>query len=472
MNHELIIPVEISIKEKKKLLKGKVMQAVVFSRCMLVKVQTLLNENYYLMYYKNSLIYGEKLEKVEEGSFIDQAFKTGIVLPENHPLLSAILPNETATIPHKNKLFSHLQQQYSLQEVAYIATTLDSYFSKEYLTKVIYKIFFHYRRNGNFSKAFQIIQILTDFAPDLDSAREIKNSLDFYSNKNFYQSSPLLTIQQKDPLFVESYCFQHRFQSNERQILEDALRKRDAFLEILLLWIERVEELSKTDEIETYTDIALQYIPIEKWVLTLMYVKINPFQALPYTKSMIDNMLQENRYETAFLYVLNFLDALPPTYDDILHTLWQHVDSAFMAAHIDTFMLVIQRLLLEEDTNQSEQKLTQLIFKLLETYDLQAVHKTLLPIQKSVPHSPIMKKINKMITLLQDPDHMMELGHYYAEFKQYDEAIECFSWEMELHPNDPIPVSQLSKMYRNKGMIDEASAYQQLYTQMKNQEVG
>ena len=170
--------------------------------------------------------------------------------------------------------------------------------------------------------------------------------------------------------------------------------------------MERVEELSKTDGIETYTNIALQYIPIEKWVLTLMYVKINPFQALPYTKSMIDNMLQENRYETAFLYVLNFLDALPPTYDDILHTLWQHVDSAFMAAHIDTFMLVIERLLLEEDTNQSEQKLTQLIVKLLETYDLQAVHKTLLPVQQSTPHSPIMKKINKMITLLQDPNNI------------------------------------------------------------------
>ena len=55
MNNELIMPIEISIKEKKKLLKGKVMQAVVFSRCTMVEVQTLLNENYYLMYYKNSL---------------------------------------------------------------------------------------------------------------------------------------------------------------------------------------------------------------------------------------------------------------------------------------------------------------------------------------------------------------------------------------------------------------------------------
>ena len=216
----LSMPIEISIKEKKKLTKGKVMQAVKFSRFTILEVNTPLNESYYLMYYKNSLVYGEKLEKIEEGSFIDKACKTGIVLHEDHPFLSALIPSETATIPIKNKLFSHLQNQYSLQEVAYIATTLDSYFSKEQLTKVIYKIFYHYRRNGNFFNAFQIIQLIIDFAPDLSSAKEIKNSLEFYSYKNFYKSSSLPTIQEKDPLYVEWYCFKNRFQPDEYNILE------------------------------------------------------------------------------------------------------------------------------------------------------------------------------------------------------------------------------------------------------------
>ena len=214
-------------------------------------------------------------------------------------------------------------------------------------------------------------------------------------------------------------------------------------------------------------------MPMDKWVLTLEYLNINPFQALPHTKSMIDKMLQDQHYETAALYLLHFLDALPNTYDDILHTLWKHLDSTFIASHVDTFILVIERLVLKDDEHQSEQKLIQLIGKLLETYTLKAVHEKLLPLQNSVPHSPVIRKINKMLTLLEDPDHMMELGQYYAEFKQYDEAIECFSWEMELHPSDPTPVSQLSKMYQNKGMVNEATAYQQLFSQLKrNQEVG
>ncbi|RID81528.1 hypothetical protein D1953_20515 [Peribacillus asahii] len=467
MNNEVIMPIEISIKEKKKLSKGQVKQAVVFSRCTMVEVQTSLNENYYLIYYKNSLVYGEPLEKVEKESFINKIRKTGIILHEDHPFLPALIPSETATIPNKNKLFSQLQQKYSLPEVAYISTTLDSYFSKEQLTNVIYKIFYHYRRNGNFIQAFQIIRILADFAPDLNSAREIKNSLDFYSYRDFYSSSSLPVIHQKDPLFVEWYCFQNRFQPDEYKILEDLLRKQDSFLEIVLLWMEKVEKCSPADSVEKYTRMALQYISMEKWILTLGYLNINPFQVLPHTKSIIDEMIQNEHYETAALFLLKFLDALPTAYDDILHSLWEHLDSTFIASHLDTFMLVVQQLVLKDDDNQSEQKLIQIIGKLLVTYELKTVHEKLLPIQKLVPHSSVIQKINKMITLLEDPDHMLELGQYYAEFKQYDEAIECFSWEMELHPNSPAPVLQLSKIYQNKGMVKEATAYHQIYTQLK-----
>ena len=473
MKNKLIMPIEISIKEKKKLTIGNVIQAAVISRCTVLEVKTSQNENYYLIYYKNSLIYGEIVEKVEAGSFIDQAFKMGIVLHEDHPFLSAIITSEIAAIPNKNKLFTHLQSHYSLQEVAFIATMLDSYFSKEQLTKLIYKIFYHYRRNGNFSKAFQIIQILTEFAPDLSSAKEIKNSLEFFSYKDFYNSSSLETIQEKDPLFVEWHCFKNRFSPDEHNLLENSYRKHDSYLEIVLLWLEKVEKSSKADSIDKYTNIALQFMPLEKWILTLGYLKINPFLKVPQAKAMIDKMLQDKNYETAALYLLNFLDTLPTTYEDILHTLWENLDTSFIASHVDTFILLIQRLVLNDDENQSEEKLIQLIGKLLETYDLKAVHEKLLPIQKSVLNSPVLQKINKMLTLLEDPDHMMELGQYYAEFKLYDEAIECFSWEMELHPNDPTPVSQLSKMYQNKGMVSEATAYHQVYTQLKsNQEVG
>ncbi|MFJ7744461.1 tetratricopeptide repeat protein [Peribacillus sp. NPDC097295] len=467
MNHELIMPVEMSIKEKKKLSKGKVLQAVVFSRCTMIEVESSLNENYYLIYYKNTLVYGEKVDKVIKNSFIDKIRKMGMVFHSDHPFLSAIIPSETATIPNKNKLFSQLQNQYSLQEVAYIATTLDSFFTKKQLTNVIYKIFYHYRRNGNYMQAFQIIKILNNFDPDLNSAREIKNSLEFYSYMEFYKSSALSAIHQKDPLYVEWYCFKNRFQPDEGKMLVDLLKQQDSCLDIVILWMEKIQNGSNVTSVETYTNMALPFTSMENWIVTLDYLHINPFQALPQTKTMIDNMLLEERYETAALYLLNFLNALPETYEEILHTLWGHLDTTFIADHLDTFLVVIQQLVLKEGEEQSEQRLLQLIGKLLETYDLKEVHDKLLPIQPSAPHSPVFQKINRMLTLLDDPDQMMELGQYYAEFKRYDDAIECFSWEMELYPDDPTPVSQLSKMYQNKGMVKEAFAYHQIYASLK-----
>ena len=160
-------------------------------------------------------------------------------------------------------------------------------------------------------------------------------------------------------------------------------------------------------------------------------------------------------------------------YNDTLKAVWENIDAEFIVSHMDAFIIGIQQLAQENGQKQSEQKLSHLVVKLLEIYDLKTVYEKLQPIQKLFPHSPVIQKVQRMTKLVEDPDHMMELGQYYAEFKQYDEAIECFSWEMELHPADTLPVRQLSKMYQNKGMVEEATAYQQVYNQLKrNQEIG
>ena len=68
----------------------------------------------------------------------------------------------------------------------------------------------------------------------------------------------------------------------------------------------------------------------------------------------------------------------------------------------------------------------------------------------------------------ENPDRMMELGDAYMEFKQFDQAIECYFWEMELRPQDPEPVLQICKCYQQKGMWSEAEVYQKIFTQLKS----
>ena len=187
----------------------------------------------------------------------------------------------------------------------------------------------------------------------------------------------------------------------------------------------------------------------------------------------MDKLIHEGHYDRAASYLLNFIDDLPASYHDTLKEVWGNLDAGFIVSHLDAYIIGVQQLAQENAQKQSEQKLSHLVGKLLEIYDLKTVHEKLQPIQRLFPQSLVIQKVQRMTNLVEDPDHMMELGQYYAEFKQYDEAIECFSWEMELHPADTLPVHQLSKMYQNKGMVEEASAYQQIYNQLKrNQEIG
>ncbi|MFL6556050.1 MAG: hypothetical protein ACJ8MO_08030, partial [Bacillus sp. (in: firmicutes)] len=287
MYKELIIPTELTIKDKKHHLKGNVNRAAVFARSKVIEVLTAGQESYYLIFYKDSLIFGGKLDQIEEGTFIDKAFHEGIIIESPHPILSALIPQINVTIPNKSNLFSQLQLHYSLQEMVYILTTLDSFFEKEQLIKIIDKVFFHFRRNGKFMKSFQVIQMLSDFSPSLKSAKERLVSSEFSSHHHFYHSSSLPEILTKDPLFVELHCFKHRSNPKERKLLEEIMSNKDG-LDVLLLWLENAEKFKETKSIEKYTDTALHFVTMEEWMLILGKININSFQVLPDSKAIIN----------------------------------------------------------------------------------------------------------------------------------------------------------------------------------------
>ncbi|MFZ7942944.1 tetratricopeptide repeat protein [Neobacillus sp. 19] len=467
MDNEMIKSTEISIRDKKIVEKGKVRRAAIFSRTKVIEVITADDENVYLIYYKNSLIYGAKLDKIEEGTFINKAFHEGIVIETSHPILTALIPHVSVSIPIKNKLFSQLQQHFSLQEVTYIATTLDSFFEKDQLIGMIDKIFFHLRRSGKFMKSFQVLQLLSDFVPSLKSAKERMASHEFTSYQNFYQSLDYPSISQKDPLFVELHCFKNRSHSNERMVLENVLRKQDG-LTALLLWLENANRLQNPQTIEQYTDIALGFITIEEWMLILGQLRINPFRVLPDSKVILWNMINKGNYEQAASCLFKFVHDLPSSYDAALEIIWENCDAKFVLSHLDEFAPFLQHLSHTENTKQLEDKIFQIAVNMLNEHDLPSVHNKLLAIEKLYPQSGVMRKINEMIKLVEDPDRMMELGDYYAEFKQFDKAIDCFFWEMELQPQNPSPVQKISKMYQYKGLSKEAADYQKIYQQLNN----
>lgn len=458
---------EISIKDKKQLIKGHVTRAVLFSRCKIFEVVISDNNSFYLLFYKNSFVYGERLESIEKGSFLDAAFHNGIVFEPQHPFLPVLIPDKCLTIPNKHKLLSLLSNHYSPVETAYIVTALDSFFEKDQLRKWIDQLFFHYRRNGNFFKAFQILRIVTDYSPELSSISDTIHAQEFRAYDTFYTSSSFKNIYKKDPLYVELHCWHDRLNPDNFDILDKIYISENLPLESLLLWMEKAKQLSSTDSIGKYTNMALQFVTIDHWIRTLCYLDINPFRELPETLDVINNMISDKCYEAAALLLLNNIDDLPDAYNKIVKQLCINLDASFILTHLEGFLKMCKQLL-DNKLEDFELVLLKLTGALLETYDLLTVHEELKPFQSEFPDSLVIRKLQRMIMLLEDPDHMMELGQYYAEFNQYDEAIECFSWEMELHPEDALPVWQISKMYQQKGMTEEAIAYQHIYQQLKS----
>jgi len=227
MNNDFLKPSEFSIKDKKKTATWQVNRVATFAGIKVIHAKAAENDNFYLIYYRNSLIFGEQLEQPVTGSFIEKVFREGIVIESPNPMLSVLIPQQMVTIPNKNKLLSQLQKNYSPIEFAYIATTLDSFFPMEQLAKTIDQIFFHFRRNGNYKKAFQILQILVDFMPAFQSANERMSSHDFRSYQEFYHSSVLSAIYEKDPLYVEHYCYKNRFNPDVHSYLEEIFRSQD-----------------------------------------------------------------------------------------------------------------------------------------------------------------------------------------------------------------------------------------------------
>ncbi|MEC5423897.1 hypothetical protein QGM71_10385 [Virgibacillus sp. C22-A2] len=466
---KLINPVEVVIKEKKKRYIGVVKQLTLYAKVKVIAVETDSSEQFYLVFYDDSFIYGNKLHTIEDESFIDHASKQGITYDQNHPLTSALVPTNSVNIPSKTSIFTNLQTHYSLKEVAYIATMLDSFFSKEELIKMIDKIFYHFRVNGNFLEAFQIIQLLLHFEPSLKSAQaRIRNS-EYDTYDELYNSYSLSSIYKKDPLYVEFYCFKNRFDSSSYAFLEDHLIKEKRHMEAVCLWLEKAtnETAHESSSIETYTNMALTFIPFKQWITILSNIDVNIFRVLPGAKHIVEDMITDAQYDEAILCLLPFIQELPDTYDELLMKLWSQLNPVIMESHINDFITLIERFIKSKGLKESEQLISQLVEKLFLENDLQTVNDLLVPIRLLAPNSLTIQKILHMIQISENPDRMMELGEYFADFKKLDEAIECFFWEMELYPENPEPVWRLKQMYQDKGMTDEAKGYQQLYTQLK-----
>ncbi|TYS17974.1 hypothetical protein FZC78_09055 [Rossellomorea vietnamensis] len=424
------------------------------------------NELHYLFFYKEQFLTCKKALKLKRSSFIEQAFKDGIVFLCPHPLAGQLIEqNSPLKIISFNDLHKKLKASRTLQETAYIFRALDSFLAPEKLLHLIRNHYYQYRRNGQFLHAYKILRILAETAPQNSWVRQTSAELHFQPYEKTYKQNPLKLLE-TDPLHAASYLWKSRHEQENNEVLQQHLLQQKQRLTITALMVESV--------LQNPCHETLQ--PLTLWIRThldkqdeidLLYALS---KAIPENREILQQLLHELIESGDYDKALGLLGDTPAAAGEMDEAMLSRI---FEGVNWQQTTIPIEKLntliisVLQGHPTKLEKIMKSCVQSLLEGHDLPFVAEWISPLQTQNISLPVAEKIKKMNALLDDPEQQSQLGEYYYQFHILDRAIDCFSWDMELRPNDPAPVKWLSRLYQEKGMANEAKAYQQVLMEMQ-----
>lgn len=452
--------------DKKQPIRLHLSRMTVYSQSKIIEAFTENNEVYYLFFFKDNYLTARKATRLKLNSHIAKALKYGIIFHHPHPLINSLY---SSCSPLKSlsfdQLMKKLETQYTPQEKALVLTYFESFTPQKELFKHIQNIFYQYRRNGQLFEGYKIIQVLLDFTPDHSWVKPLAGSLTYKKYADLYKdfSGELFT---KDLIFVEKSLFLQKENYPSFQQLKSILSNESRWIDLISL---SIYKFSLSPSIDTYQELLQlleEHLENEDItdVLADLTLSITNFPEL--YLDLIERFFKLNKVEEAISLMteqsleLNTLQVR--TLENLLENL--NLDDSNVQIEKINYILLP---LFKSEPQKLEKILRKCVTQLLKSKDINYIKDWLTPQRESQHSLPIIEIVNKMQILSEDPNQQQLLGEFYYQFNQFDKAIECFSWEMELNNTDPKPVQWLSKIYQMIGMKDEYKAYQQLYIEMK-----
>jgi hypothetical protein len=419
------------------------------------------NEVYYLFFYKSHYLTACKAKKLRRNSYIERAFKEGLVFDSPHPIINKLLSSDSPyKIPTFKSFLTKLEKLYSKHERAFILTFFESFYPKKDLFHEISSIFYEYRRNGQMFLGYRIVRILHDFAPNHSLVKELMNSLVFNKYAELYNevSEKLL---EKDPIFAEKLLFARRNEKETFHQLVQCYEKDSRLFDLLALYSDKLTDTPSNDSYRPFLKLLHQTFNEHETTAILEKLSLQVPAYLPLQQELFTSYVKAHKMKEVF-YLVNQKEfhlnkSESRTFGSILDDL-DFEDEFIHPEMLRSLMKTVMKFF----PDRVEDFLYKSVVTLLNTHELSYIKEWLAPFKESYSHLPLFEKIDTMLTLNDDLDQMQTLGELNVEFKQLDKAIECFCWEMELKPNDPKPLQWLAKIYQDKGMDQEADAFRQL----------
>jgi tetratricopeptide (TPR) repeat protein len=443
---------------------GRVDRIAIYLQSKVLEIIDSNNSVFYLVYFKNTVIGGGQVGEVKQGTFLYKVFEQGIVLDTTHPLFPVLLPkNRNVHIPAVNEVFTHLQNQLSLPEVAVAATYMDNFIEQHQLVSIIRQIFDHFKRNGQFLNAYHIAKILLHFSPDIKAIQEIIRTWEFEKHRKADEANTEAFLQQA-PLLMEPFCYQNRSERKYEINLHQLLMQQSRPVERLLLFMNLFELKHDFYDYDEFIGLLQQVLtPDEQYQVLTFLCESSPAYP-PLTDRLLQEQIRLQRYPEALALILNHIPSPSPAHYKIIEAVIDHVDASFLL----TLTGINEMLggLYPANPGNKESLIRRVVTSLLHQLDINEVQAWLEPIKEISPDLPIFAELKQIQTLSNDLDNLMKLGELYYQFGLLDKSIECFTWEMELSPTALEPIRWLSKVYQEKGMKEESESYKNLSIHM------
>lgn len=457
---------DLTILDHKQTIHMNVERMAVYLQSKIIEASDAKGQIFYLFFYKDQYLTTVTAMKLRKNSYIAHAFRDGIVLNTPHPLIQIFLKNYHQ--PFKKLTFDQFikkaEKSLTPQETALVTTYFESFVPKRKIFEFIQTIFYEFRRNGQLLSCYRILRILMDFAPKQRWVRELSHDLNFIKYERIYKTiSPELI--KKDILYTEKRLYTERSNEEQFQCLLSLLQQQARWLDEIALWIQRALHTATNEDYSSLLHLLKVHFS-HKEILGILEEMYKQKTQIPQIQNdLVQYYIELKQTEKLMSIIINNHVQLTSAQIEAIEGLLNEID--IESDHLNLEAVNKLAPFFAEHPQQAEKFLQRCISLLLNQHDVHYIQEWLLPFKKELGTTPMIKRLENMQQMVDDPDKQSQLGELYYQFKQFDKAIDCFSWEMELKGNDPTPVKWLSKIYSEMGLKAEYKAYQNLYIDMQ-----
>ncbi|GAF64789.1 hypothetical protein BTS2_1685 [Bacillus sp. TS-2] len=431
---------EISLQEK---------EIFLFQQSKVVTAVGSDQNKYLLFFYKNRFLNIIPSTSAKKSTFLYEIKKRGKRVPALYPLLTKWLPAHTKikSLPAQ-PFIQKIKDHYSLEEAILVISQLDCWLDASLLKQLIHDTFLQLRRGGKLQAAYRLGMLLDARSFQKDWVHSLISQPDYKNAAQVYQK-PLESLYNDDPIFVEqkSYLSLPKYDSLLFKLYEEQHRTNDSILLHTILFLEN--PTNPKDLLQALT----KHLNKMEIVMILLTIKKRIPTSSTLHSELLRYLLQLGEEKQALkLYFASQLE-LDFIEKEKLLAILEETD------HPKYDLLLVEPDKLSNLISGSPRKFQAIVEKYLPSYlnkySLEDIHDWLGNLSIKEP-LPIKNNIAKMIEWSDNPEKQLDLGHLSYQLKLYDKAVECFSWEVELNPENKEPLSWLMKSYQHLGKKEEA----------------